>query len=432
MTHEKYHYSSMEEVAARAEALGAFLPLQEDLSPLYQPLAFGSHEARNRIVFQPMEGADSTEEGAPGELTVRRYLRFAQAGPGVIWFEAVATVAEGRSSAHQLYLTEQNVGAFQRLVEDMREAAVKATGHAPVIIMQATNSGRYSKYRGAPNPMIAYRCPPLEDTPLPDSCILSDDDLRRFESAYEQTALLCRRAGFDGMDVKACHRYLVCELLSAYTRPGAYGGSYENRTRFLKNCLRAAGAAVAEGRFFLTTRLNAYDGFPYPYGFGVREDTGLEPDLSEAARLVGELRDEFHIPLVNITMGNPYRNPHVNRPYDKGNYIPDEHPLEGVGRMMRGVSQIQRAAGLPVVASGFSYLREYSPNLAAAMVSGGQAALCGFGRMTFANPGFVREAEEKGRIDRRGVCITCGGCAQLLRAGRPTGCVIRDGEVYRL
>ncbi len=268
MAYETFHYSTLEDVKRTASEMNAFLPHSEDVSPLYKPLALGAKTAPNRIAFQPMEGTDGTETGAPGALTIRRYERFAKAGPGLIWFEAVATVPQGRASAHQLYLREDNLDEFKRLTDDIRETCLRENGYVPVLVMQATNSGRYSKPTGAPDPMIAYNCPPLEDTPLPASRILSDEQLRRFEEAFGVTARLSQQAGFDGMDVKCCHRYLACELLSAYTRPGEYGGSYENRTRFLKNAYRAAKAAIT-GDFFLTSRLNAYDGFPNPYGFGV-------------------------------------------------------------------------------------------------------------------------------------------------------------------
>lgn len=431
MLHETYHYASLRDIQDKADELGVTLPLSENMQPLFSPLQLGARTAENRIAFQPMEGTDGAEGGAPGELTVRRYERFAKAGPGLIWFEAVATVPEGRASAHQLYLTEENVDDFKRLTDDMRETCLKENGYAPVIIMQGTNSGRYSKPHGYPEPLIAYNCPPLEDTPLSADRILSDDTLRRYEAAFEKTARLSQKAGFDGMDVKCCHRYLACELLSAYTRPGEYGGSYENRTRFLKNAYRAAQAGIT-GSFFLTSRLNAYDGFPYPYGFGVHEGS-MEPDMTEPIRLVKELREEFHIPLINITMGNPYKNPHVNRPYDHGNYVPDEHPLEGLGRMMKGLGEIQRAIpDLPVLGSAFSYLRQYAPNLAAGMVGEGHCAMAGFGRMAFAYPDFVQDLRRGGAIDPKRVCVTCGGCAVLLRSGTPAGCVVRDREVYKL
>jgi 2,4-dienoyl-CoA reductase-like NADH-dependent reductase (Old Yellow Enzyme family) len=432
MKHETFHYATLEAVEEKAKELGAFLPLSRNTNVLYQPLKIGKHEANNRIAFQPMEGTDGTEDGAPDTLTCRRYERFAKAGPGLIWLEAVATVPEGRASAHQLYLTEKNVDAFKRLTDRIREISLKENGYAPVIVMQATNSGRYSKPHGYPEPLIAYNCPPLEDEPLPKDRILSDDDLKRYEAAFGPTAKLCEKAGFDGMDVKCCHRYLACELLSAYTRPGEYGGSYENRTRFLKNAYRAAKASVNAPDFFFTSRLNAYDGFAYPYGFGVREGS-LEPDMTEAIRLVGELKQEFDIPLINITMGNPYRNPHVNRPYDHGNYVPDEHPMEGLGRMMKGLSEIQHAhPDLPVLGSAFSYLRQFAPNLAAGMVEGGHCAMTGFGRMAFADPDFVQELRREGSIDKKQVCMACGGCAVLLRAGTPAGCIVRDREVYKL
>ena len=428
MSHETFHYASLDGVRQTAERLHAFLPIQEDLSPLYAPLTLAGKTVNNRIAFQPMEGTDGTEDGAPDKWTIRRYERFAKAGPGVIWFEAVATVPEGRASAHQLYLTEKNVDEFKRLTDRMREISLKENGYAPLIVMQATNSGRYSKPTGKPEPIIAYRCPPLEEGLDQPFRVLTDDELRRYEAAFEATAKLSQQAGFDGMDVKCCHRYLACELLSAYTRPGEYGGSYENRTRFLKNAYRAAKAGIS-GNFFLTSRLNVYDGFAYPYGFGVHEGS-LEPDLTEPIRLIGELKDEFDIPLINVTMGNPYKNPHVNRPYDHGNYVPDEHPFTGLGRMMAGVKEIQEALpNLPVLGSAFSYLRQFAPNLAAGMVASGACAMAGFGRMAFADPEFVRQCRNGG-IDKKSVCVTCGGCAALLRAGRPAGCIVRDREVY--
>ena len=433
MKHETFHYPVLDDIRLESKKLNAFIPLAEDASMLFEKLPLGNKQAANRIAFQPMEGTDGTADGAPGEMTRRRYHRFAQAGPGLIWFEAVATVPQARASAHQLWLTEKNVDQFKQLVDEIREISLKENGYAPLIVMQATNSGRYSKPHGYPEPLIAYNCPPLENEPLPAERIVSDDGLKRFEEAYVNTARLCQEAGFDGMDVKCCHRYLACELLSAYTRPGAYGGSYENRARFLKNCYRAAKSAVTEKDFFLTSRLNVYDGFAYPYGFGVSADGGLTPDLNEPIRLVKELKQEFDIPLINVTMGNPYKNPHVNRPYDRGNYVPDEHPLEGISRMMRGVSDIQHAVpDLPVLGSAFSYLRQHAGNLAAGMVSGGHGAMAGFGRMAFADPGFIHELKDTGTISAKNVCVTCGGCAVLLRQGTPAGCVVRDREVYKL
>ncbi|MBO7358535.1 MAG: flavin oxidoreductase/NADH oxidase [Clostridia bacterium] len=430
MPHETFHYRSWTDIENTADALGISLPRSENTDVLKAPLKIGAFTAHNRIALQPMEGTDGTETGSPGELTVRRYLRFARGGAGLIWFEAVATAPEVRASAHQLMLTKDNLDDFKRLIAQIREAGLKQNGYAPVIVVQATNSGRYSKPNGCPEPLIAYNNPLFEDTPLPESCILSDDRLKAYEERFGETARLARAAGFDGMDVKCCHRYLACELLSAYTRPGAYGGSFENRTRFLLNAYRAARANIT-GDFFLTSRLNVYDGFPYPYGFGVKPDGGLNPWLEEGKRLAGILKNEMAIPILNITIGNPYKNPHVNRPYDRGNYVPDEHPFVGVDRMMRCVGEIQRAyPGLPVIGSAFSYLRQFAPQLAAGMIGQGSCAMAGFGRMAFADPDFPNKILSGRPLDAP--CVTCGGCAQLLRAGSPAGCIVRDRQIYSL
>lgn len=432
MPHEKFHYGTLSEVRETASKLREWLPLSENVAALQAALPIGGGRAlQNRIVIQPMEGSDGEPDGTPGPLTVRRYERFARGGAALIWFEAVATAPEARASARQLHMTEENLPAFQRLVERIREIGLRENGFTPVVVMQATHSGRYSKPDGTPAPIIAYNNPLFEkDAPIDASRIVTDCALRRYEACYETAARLAQRAGFDGIDVKACHRYLACELLSAYLRPGEYGGSFENRSRFLLNCARAAKSA-ARGDFFVTSRMNAYDGYPYPYGFGVAPDGGLTPDLSEPILLAKTFVALTGAPMLNITIGNPYTNPHVNRPHDVGNYVPEEHPFTGLSRMMRCVAAVQRAMpDVPVVASALSYLRQFSPALAAGMVEGGHAALAGFGRLAFADPDFPNELRRRGEIDADKACVTCGLCARLLRAGGPSGCALRDREVY--
>ncbi len=433
MQHERFHYPAEDDLLAELQKLRISLPLTKEASPLLAPIDIGDHHLANRVVFQPMEGTDGELDGSVGELTKRRYIRFAKAGPGLIWFEAVATCQEMRASRHQLMLTEENADSYRYLLDEIRETSLKVNGYSPLLIMQATVSGRYAKPQGFPQPRIAYLCPPLEDTPLTAEAILSDDELDAYAANYENAALLCQKAGFDGMDIKCCHRYLASELLSAYNREGKYGGSFENRIRFLLNCYEHAQHAVTKPGFFLTSRLNIYDGFSYPNGFGVKDDGTLDMDLSEPLRLITRLRDLYHIPFINITMGNPYRNPHVNRPYDHGNYIPPEHPLEGISRMMHGVSSVQHAfPDLPVIGSAFSYLRQYAGELAAGMIMTGSCSMAGFGREALAYPEFIHDLQTTARMDPGQVCVTCGGCATLLRSGKPAGCVVRDREVYHL
>lgn len=431
MKHEKFAYRSLQDVKGKLRELNIELPMSENVDLLKEGVKIGPYKAPNRLGIQPMEGCDGSTEGTPGELTLRRYDRFAESGAGLIWSEAVAVVPEGRANPRQLLLTEENLDSFQRMVDRIKEKSTKLFGFSPVLIMQATHSGRYSRPYGPGAPLIAYHHPVLEKGQrLPDDTVASDDYLKGLEEAYARSAVLAEKAGFDGVDIKACHRYLLSELLSAYERKGEYGGSFENRTRCLRNSVAAAKAAVS-GRTLVTSRINIYDGYEYPYGFGVSKGEHLKPDMSEPIALAKLLYEEYDVRLLNLTIGNPYNNPHVNRPYDRGAYEPPEHPLEGLGRMCGCIGRVKKHCGdMVIVSSANSYLREFSVNMAAGMVQEKKADIIGFGRMAFAYPEFAKDIITSGKLDAKQVCLTCSKCTQLMRAQSVTGCVIRDRDVY--
>ena len=405
-------------------------PGSNDLSVLALNAPVGRKTAPNRLVCQPMEGCDGTADGAPGELTRRRYLRFARGGAGILWMEATAVLREGRANPRQLFLSEQNLDAFRRLADGIREAAVKENGAPPLLILQLTHSGRYSKPRGVPEPLIAYRCPPYETAgPLPEERVLSDGALDTVGEALVNGAALAERAGFDGADIKSCHRYLLSELLSAHTRPGRYGGDFTNRTRLLLESVKGA-RQVCGGDFLICTRVNAYDGLPYPWGFGVSPEGGLDFCPDEPARLLELLRDAG-ADLVNVTMGNPYVNPHVNRPFKKGPYAPPEPPETGVARLLEGTKTLKRAVPvLPLIASGFSYLGDRAANVAAAYIGAGDFDFAGFGRTAFAYPDFAKDILVNGGMKKEKCCICCSKCSEIMRPGGTPGCAVRDGGVY--
>ncbi len=431
MKHEKFTYKSLEEIKGKAKELGVHLPFAEDTRILSEPLQIGGAVLKNRLGTAPMEGADSLADGSPSEMTKRRYIRNAEGGSGTLWFEAISIVPEGRSSRHQLMLTRENLDAYKRLTEEIKEAGRKKTGEAPFLVMQANHSGRYSNPEGKPAPLIAYRHPEYEKLrPADDSCIVSDDYLKSLEEKFGEAAFLAREAGFDAVDIKACHGYLLAELTSAYTRPGEYGGSLENRTRLLRNGIQAA-KAFASKEFLITARIGIYDGFAYPYGFGVKEGEGTKPDLAEPIALVKRLHEEYGLPYLNLTMGNPYVSTHVTRPFDHGKYVPEEHPLEGVARMINGIGQVKKAVPkMCISASGPSYLRQYSDLFAAGAIEEGLCDQMLFGRLSFADPEFPEEIFTAGRVNTKKVCVACGKCGDLIRAGKPTGCVVRDSKIY--
>jgi len=395
--------------------MNKYLPLSDNTPVLARPLTVGGTTYANRLVIQPMEGADGTAEGAPDTLCIRRYERFATGGAGLIWFEAVAVSHESRANPRQLWLHEKNTDDFARLVEKIRTTAQREGQPDPVIIMQATHSGRYSKPQPGVGfiPIVAYNNRLYEgDNPLPPERIITDDALQALEETYTDITRLAMRCGFDGIDVKACHRYLNSELFSAFERPGRYGGSLENRMRFFKNATDNARAVATPG-FIVTSRMNIYDGVPHPHGFA------SEDDLSEPIHIIKSLNFD----LINITMGNPYFNPEVNRPTH----------IDGVERMYRLTKVVKDALpGVAVIASAPTFLREESARLCAGAVESGYADMVGFGRMAFAYPTFARDILGSG-FDKKQTCITCGKCSELMRGSR-AGCVVRDkvyADLYR-
>lgn len=424
-THAKFRYKTPDILQNAIDQLGVDVRLQEDLSPLAQPLQIGPLTTPNRLAIHPMEGCDGLEDGSPSDLTRRRYLRFAAGGAGLLWFEATAVVHEGRANPLQIWIRPENVDSFASMLKE----SLAVAEHRPVTVLQLTHSGRYSK----PGPaVIAYHHPYLP-AGVSDSNmrVIEDDEIEELEETYVQAARLAQQAGFDAVDIKHCHRYLGSELLSAHTRPGRYGGSYENRTRFLKNVVRKIQAKVPG--LVVTTRLNVYDAMPYPFGWGVSQADHRIPDLTEPKRLVRELY-EMGVPLVNATFGNPYYNPHVGRPFDEpivGAYVPDEHPLEGVARGFHMVREIQQAVPqIVLVGTGYSWLRQHLGMAAAANIANGWVSMVGVGREAFAHPEFARELLTRGTLDFRKVCITCSKCTQIMRDGGTTGCVPHDKEIY--
>ena len=423
--------TSKEAFLKQCEEAGVSFPYSEDISCLSKEIRVGTRIAHNRITYQAMEGCDGTYAGAPDELTKRRYMRFARGGAGIIWFEATAVKGEGRANPRQMYLTPETRGDFERIVNDIKEECFKTNGFEPLVIVQLTHSGRYSKPEGTPAPLIAYNNPIFEkDNPIDKSRIVTDDYLDSLKEALVLGAQEAKSIGFDGADIKSCHRYLLSELLSGYTREGRYGGSFENRTRLLTEAVKDAKSLTGRN-FIITSRLNIYDGFEYPYGFGVNEGQGITPDFTEAIQLSKNLV-KGGIDMLDFTMGNPYFNPHVNRPYSKGGYEAPEHPMFGVHRMLEGISTVAKEIkGTPVICSGISYLGSESANVCAGYINEGKFDFAGYGRQTLAYPDVANAITSGAGLDPKKLCLCCSKCTEIMRKpGGTPGCVIRDSEVY--
>jgi NADPH-dependent glutamate synthase beta subunit-like oxidoreductase/2,4-dienoyl-CoA reductase-like NADH-dependent reductase (Old Yellow Enzyme family) len=443
----EFKLSSIEDLKRLGEQLGLQINAIDDTGILAKPVQAGGLLIPNSLAVHPMEGCDGDYQGNPDKLTFRRYERFAGGGAGLIWAEAIAVVHEGRANPRQLWLNEKNKHVFTALIRRARQKAAEKIGpkHRPIIIAQLTHSGRYSKPQGMAKPIIPQRDPyrdslapqyppnPNAKSRIPDDWpIVTDEYLDKLQHVYVEAARTAFEVGFDAVDIKSCHGYLINELLASRSRAGKYGGSFENRTRFLLETIDKIHKELGEDKP-IVTRLGIYDAIPYPYGWAVDKDDYTKPDLTEPKKLIALLQKRG-VRLINITIANPYYNPHVGRPFNEpivGGYQEPEHPLAGVARLINLAGEIQKEfPDIAFVGTGYSWLRTLFANVAAASKANGLITLAGAGRMAFAYPDFARDILNKGKMFPEKVCVACSACTQIMRDGGKTGCVVRDNRVY--
>ena len=408
----------------------------------------------NRFAVHPMEGWDATADGLPTEPMRRRWRRFGESGAKLIWGgEAFAVQADGRANPNQLYLNPKRdmVGALADLRQQIVDAHGQRHGTAEDLFigLQLTHSGRFARPIGPPAPRVAYRHPILDGrfVDMDDSSIVTDGELEGIGENFVRAARVAWEAGFQFVDVKSCHSYLLNELLSAHTRPGRYGGSFENRTRFLCEVVQEIRANVPE--LTIGVRLSVYDGFPhvldpetgvgvmegpdehlpYRFGFGVDEADPRKPDLNEPVRLLNLLRDRG-VSLINVTEGSPYHCPHILRPAaypPSDGYRAPEDPLQSVARHLQLTRACKRAVpALVYVGSGYTYLQEWLAHVAEYELERGHVDIVGMGRMTLSYPQLAGDVLAGRKLQKRQICRTFSDCTTAPRNGMASGCYPLD------
>ncbi|BCS34338.1 NADH:flavin oxidoreductase [Luteitalea sp. TBR-22] len=441
---------------AHVASLGIPLPFEPEVeaapaSPLAQASDTTAGRAGNRFSILPMEGWDGTPDGRPTDLTRRRWRRFGESGAKLIWGgEAFAVRHDGRANPNQLCLgptSEADLVQLRQYLLEGHRAAGLGTDDL-VIGLQLTHSGRYSRpdQDKKPKPLAAYAHPVLDRRVSPGGPVplLSDDDLDDLSARLVQAAVLAQRAGFTFVDVKHCHGYLGHELLSARSREGRFGGDFAGRTRLLRQTVEgirrdAPGLAIG-------VRLSAFDTTPfskgegdvgvpdasqadYAYAFGRWDGTDAAPDLSEARAFLSLLA-ELGIDLVCLTAGSPYYNPHIQRPATfppSDGYQPPEDPLKGVARQIAATAALKADfPQLRVVGSAYSYLQDWLPNVAQAVVRSGGADFIGLGRMVLSYPDLPIDVLRGQPLKRKAICRTFSDCTTGPRNGLVSGCFPLD------
>jgi len=435
-------------------ACGVDLPFDASVqsgpeSPLAQPIEAAGLRAGNRFAVLPMEGWDGTADGRPSELTIRRWRHFGLSGAKLIWGgEAVAVRPDGRANPGQLVIADHTLADLEHLRRTLVAAHGEASGSSDdlVVGLQLTHSGRYSRPDASgPRPRTAYRHPLLDPRLgiTSDATCFTDGELDALVQDFVSAAVRAERAGFHFVDLKHCHGYLGHELLSAYDRPGAYGGSLEHRTHFLRAIvegLRSEAPSLGIG-----VRVSAFDMVPfrqgasgegepevadddYRWAFGHSPQSGAADirDCDDLLTLIAGLGIRW----VCLTAGSPYYNPHIQRPAlfpPSDGYLPPEDPVVGVARQIQATAALKaRHPEMAIVGSGYSYLQEWLPHVAQHVVRTGKGDLVGIGRLVLSYPEFPRDVLEGRPLKRNRLCRTFSDCTTGPRNGLVSGCFPLD------
>ena len=420
-----------------------------DQSPLGQSLQRDGVTIGNRFCILPMEGWDGTTSGKPTNLTRRRWRNFGLSGAKLIWGgEAVAVRHDGRANPNQLMMCEENLAALESLRLELVDAHEEAFGVSNDLYvgLQLTHSGRYARpnqnSKAEPRPAQRNEVLDLRVGVNDDSAVLTDDELDQLVDDFILAAVQSARAGFSFVDIKHCHGYLGHELLSGVDRPGKYGGSFENRTRFLRNIV--AGIRSAAPALAIAVRVSIFDFFPYRPGddqVGIPESsadarhafggdgTGLGIDLSEPSKFMS-LLEQLGIRLICTTAGSPYYNPHIQRPAyfpPSDGYQPPEDPLVGVVRQIQATAELKRRhPDQCFVGSGYTYLQDWLPGVAQAVVRTKMVDSIGLGRMVLSYPDLPADILAGRAMARKRICRTFSDCTTAPRNGIVSGCYPLD------
>jgi 2,4-dienoyl-CoA reductase-like NADH-dependent reductase (Old Yellow Enzyme family) len=437
--------------AGHLEQIGAPIAFDEQVVPapdgvLARPASFGTRALGNRFAILPMEGWDGSPDGAPSDLVRRRWRRFGESGAKLVWGgEAVAVRHDGRANPRQLVINERTVDALQALRAELVAAHADTIGRTDdlVVGLQLTHSGRFARPDDVAAPRTAYAHPLLDARVGAGALqVLTDDELDHLVDDFVRAATRARDAGFDFVDVKCCHGYLGHELLTAFDRPGRYGGDFDGRTRFVRTVIEGISRAVPD--LAIGVRLSAFDTVPYrrgddgtgepvardeyPYAFG-GDGTGDGIDLAEPDRLL-TLLEALGVVAVCVTAGSPYYCPHVQRPAyhpPSDGYEPPRDPLVDVARLLQVTAELRRRhAGLLLVGSGYSYLQEWLPNVAQRQVAEGAVDVVGIGRMALSYPSLPADVLAGRPLQRQLLCRTFSDCTTAPRNGLVSGCYPLD------
>lgn len=364
---------------------------------IYSAYEFSGKVVKNRLVAQAMEINSAIDDGGVGPEIIERYGKLSRGGWGIVFVEAVSITDEYMARENGLLLTRKNLDGFKRLVDSFKKIDDKS-----LIMFQLTHSGRQSG--DLTNRIKAYED---EDETIP---MVTIEELEIIREQFLEAAELSKETGADGVDIKACHGYLLGELLRPKNLRGdGYGGDAVGRANLLSSIISSIKADF--GDLVIGTRVSIYEGIRGGCGTGgpdeVIEELG---DMLDILSHIVKAGADF----LNISAGIPPVTPSLTRP--------DVNSAFNLYHHFRYAKVVKEAfPDVAVIGSAYSSGMENSGSLAGENIEKGYTDFAGFGRQNLADPLYPKKlAQAPDTVD---YCVLCGGCSGLLKKQKPVYCV---------
>ena len=359
---------------------------------IFEPGRIGNLTAKNRLVLPPIVRNYADDAGRATPRYVAHIERIARGGVGTIILEASFVRQDGKGFRHQLGIHDDSMKAG---LESLVEAAHR---HGALAGIQLFHGGRQASAN-------ASGSQPVAPTAIPDPVVnelpreLDTEEIARIAAAFGEAAARAKDVGFDFVEIHGAHGYLVAQFLSPFSnrRTDAYGGSPENRRRFLEDVYAAVRLATGEV-YPITVRLSGEETVP---GGLTIDDT-----VASAKRMEG-----LGVAALHISTGS-YAT------YAQGTMIPPMAVDDGV--LLPLAARVKASVGIPVIAVG----KLRTPEMIERALEEGQADFAAIGRSLLADPDWPQKIASGRRQEIRH-CIACNqGCIGRLFAQQSVWCTI--------
>ena len=343
---------------------------------LFEPGRIGQMELKNKIVMPPM-GTGYAEQGYVSQRQIDYYEARAKGGAGLIIIEVTAPGLQCHGSGGQLTIGDDKyIMSFRKLAEAIHKHGAKTA----VQLQHSSWEVRAEEHiQVAPSPITvpARAVGVFGQTPHE----LTTDEIGEIVQWFATAARRVREAGFDGVEVHGAHQYLVASFLSSATniREDRYGGTVENKARFLTEILQAIRETA--GRDYPAwVRLNAQE-------YGVENGVTIEETKQVVPMAVEAGAQAIHA-----------------SGYAAGSYVNTAPIAATPGILVPLAAEIKKVTSVPVIAVG-----RLDPELGERVLEEGKADLIAIGRRLMADPELPNKAAE-GRLDEVNPCIVCAEC----------------------